>query len=412
MKRVRRDDIAAGMITAERITDARHNVLLEANMEITPSHAGILRTWNIEFIRVREESDTDQSLREQLKADRQAEEEQSKEKLKEKRVSIRADLGITMDNIVSMMSGNGDKHLYSDGRETALSGKAVKIGSILNVEALDTYVGIMAEVDKLFGGDVRERDLFLRDCNLLAVRLNDYVTKTVAVVGYCLYPHKMQADPLAAHTVRTAVLAGKLAKLLGLSEKDVKIVIVSALLHDVGCLFLPEEIRKRKKVFSAEETAIYQGHVLKGIEMLKDKRYFPREVLLAVGGHHEHMDGSGYPLKIKAEKIHVYARILGLANAVDNAMYPFAPEEEGKKLPAIIDELPFWSKLFDSNMCLVFREYLKDFILSNRVTLGDGRRAEIIWSHYAFKEPVIRTSDGDIIDLNKALGLNIDSYSL
>lgn len=412
MKRVSRNDVVAGMVTAERITDVKHNILLEANTVISENNAAVLKTWNIGFIRIREDNDTDRSLKEQLQLDRQAEAEEKREENRAQKAAMKASLGITPDNVASIISGGGDRYLYSDGREIGLGGSSVKISSILSPESLGVYVEILKEVGKLFAGDARERELFVRDSNKMALRLSRYIVSTPAAIGYALYPHKTDVLPLAGHTMRVAVLAGKLAQLLGYDAKGIMLAVHSALLHDIGCLLLPDTIKNCDRVFTPAEEKLFESHVLSGVNMVKGRHYFPKELLLAVGGHHERMDGSGYPLHLKMEKIHHYARILALANEADMAMYPLARGGEGLNLQELIDELPLWATAFDADMCMLLQSYLRDFMLSNRVTLEDGRRAEIIWSHRAYKEPVIRTNDGEIIDLNKALDLNINTYSI
>lgn len=401
MKRVAIKDIKSGMITAERIVDIKHNVLLEANAEVRENHINILRTWNIDFIRVREDSDTDETLVEALRKDKEKEKEE-----------LIAGLGINEENVRSILSGSGDKFLYSGDYDNQISGTAVKITSLLNNKSLDSYIDILKEVDKAFDGDSREMDLFLRDCNELIGQIGKFVLGTTAVIGYCLYPYKVDVNPFAAHTLRTTVIAGKLAQLLKYSHKDILIVMMGALLHDIGCALLPDEIRKGKRKFTDEEQALYKKHVLTGVNLIKNQRYLPREVLFIVGSHHEKLDGSGYPLGLTAEKLPNMVRLVSLVNQIDVAINPFDPDVDGLRLPALIEALPHWTMQYDPHMCEVLIKYLESFLLSNRVTLDDGRIAEIIWSHKAYKEPVVRTSDGDIIDLNKIMDLNIDSYTI
>ena len=401
MKRVAIRDIKSGMITAERIVDHKHNVLLEANAEVKETHINILRTWNIDFIRIREETDTDESLVAALREDKE----------KEKAENV-AGLGINADNVRSILSGSGDKFLYSGDYDAQVSGTAVKITSLLDNKTLDGYVDILKMVDKPFTGDSREIDLFLRDCNDLVGRIGKLLLDTPGAIGYCLYPYKVDVNQFAAHTLRTTVLAGKMAQLLKYSHKDILVVMMGALLHDIGCALLPEDIRKGKKKLNDEERNLYRKHVLTGVNLIKNQKYMPREVLFIVGSHHEKLDGSGYPLGLTAEKLPNMVRIVALVNEVDVSLNPFDTDKEAVRLPALIDMLPHWAHQYDPYMCEVLIKYLESFLLSNRVTLDDGRIAEIIWSHKAYKEPVVRTSDGEIIDLNKIMDLNIDSYSI
>ena len=412
MRRLSKNDIEAGMITAERITDLKNNVLLEANAVVTQAHADILKTWNIDFIRIREASDTDDSLAKQLKQDYLVDVQGVSAKKALSKGDIKSALGITVENIKSILNGSGDSKLYDADYAIPVSSGAIKISSLLNNKVLNDYVDMLQEVDKIFIGDSREREFFIRDINEFVVKLNGFIRKTTGVIGYCLYPYRVHVSPLTNHTMKTAIIAGKLAQLLDLSNKDSLNVIMGALLHDVGLTNLPDHMKGFSKKFTEEEMAFFRKHVLTGVNMVKNLKYLPREVLLIIGGHHELMDGSGYPLKLKADKIISIVRVVALANEVDIALYPLNTGREPLNIAQLVDALQHWGDKFDPDMCAVLAQYLHDFILSNRVTLDDGRIAEIIWSHKAYKEPVVRTSDGEIIDLNKVLNLMIDSYSI
>lgn len=412
MKRVNKNDIQAGMVTAERITDLKNNVLLEANATVTQAHVDILKTWNIEFIRIREDSDTEESLKEQLIQDKLAEDKNPKPKKDLSKEEMKVELGITARNIKDILSGRGDSKLYGEGYATPAAGGAIKISSLLNNKILDDYTSMLQEVDKIFTGDSRGREFFIRDVNEFAVKVNNFIRKTTGVIGYCLYPYKVLVSPLASHTMKTTIIAGKLAQLLNFNNKDALTIIMGALLHDIGLATLPDHMKGMKKKFTEEETAFFHKHVLTGVNMVKNQKFLPREVLLIIGGHHERMDGSGYPLKLKADKIPNMVRVVALANEMDISLYPMNTGREELNIAQLIERLPHWADKFDPDMCAVLAQYLEDFILSNRVTLDDGRLAEIIWSHKAYKEPVVRTTDGEIIDLNKVTGLAIDNYSI
>ena len=124
------------------------------------------------------------------------------------------------------------------------------------------------------------------------------------------------------------------------------------------------------------------------------------------------LDGSGYPLKLKAEKIHKYVRVVSLADRFDEVMNPEDVLATAYTLPEVIQELPFWCREYDPDMCYTLRLYLEGFIMCNRVTLSDGRRGEIIWRHHKYTQPIIRTNEGEFLDMNKMAGLKILNYSI
>ncbi|MGQ0627623.1 MAG: HD domain-containing phosphohydrolase [Phycisphaerales bacterium] len=118
------------------------------------------------------------------------------------------------------------------------------------------------------------------------------------------------------HSERVAYLARKLALAAGLPDATAERLHISGLVHDIGKIGVPEAVLgKRGKLDDAEFAAIKLhpeiGHtILKDIPLLED-------VLPGVLTHHERFDGRGYPRGLKAEEIHLFGRILALADTFD-----------------------------------------------------------------------------------------------
>lgn len=410
MRRVNLNDIVAGMITAERVTNYHYDILLEENTKVTEQHIALLKTWEVDFIRIREPNDTYESLKEQLIKDRKEFAEEKKKELLEKQLDDEDLLGITTDNILSILLGNGDDNLYSEKRDFVKI-KNIKVTSLLDKEVLKEYNELSAKLSLILNTGALKRDIFIQDSIELAVRTTQFILKTVGVIGYCLYPQNQAKPILIEHTLRTTVIAGKIAQLLGYSPEEISKVILGALLHDLGCVDLPEELFSQEYTLSLEEKKrdAFKKHVTNGVNLLKYKN-LPQEVLLIVGGHHEMMDGSGYPLRLDGNRIHPYARIVSLANAVDVVMYPIDNNDKAINLSQLIYELPLWVKQYDATMCMELQKYLLDFIMSNRITLNDGRIAELIWQHSTYKSPIVKTGNGEIVNLNDINEITVDSY--
>lgn len=125
---------------------------------------------------------------------------------------------------------------------------------------------------------------------------------------------------LAGHGRRVAELARGIARQMRLTEQEQKDVFLGGLLHDVGKLGLPDAVlTKRLRDFSPAELAQYRQHITLGEQAL-----MPLENLQAaaslVRSHHERFDGRGQPDGLHGEQIPLGARILALANDVDNML--------------------------------------------------------------------------------------------
>lgn len=113
-----------------------------------------------------------------------------------------------------------------------------------------------------------------------------------------------------------------LSMLMGLKNHfpvDRLIVLAEAsLLHDIGKKFLPKEIFDNFRNLDEEGKKTYEQHPLFGYEYLHSLGKFPNEVERIILQHHEKLDGSGYPNKLKGQDIHKMAQIIAIADDFDS----------------------------------------------------------------------------------------------
>jgi diguanylate cyclase (GGDEF)-like protein/putative nucleotidyltransferase with HDIG domain len=119
------------------------------------------------------------------------------------------------------------------------------------------------------------------------------------------------------HIVRVQHYAVAIARQLGLPDEEVKAVEMSALLHDIGKLGVPEYVLLKPGRLTPEEFAKIKEHPRIGADILHPVN-FPWPVLPGVKSHHERWDGSGYPEGLRGENIPLQGRILAVADAYDS----------------------------------------------------------------------------------------------
>lgn len=123
------------------------------------------------------------------------------------------------------------------------------------------------------------------------------------------------------HPVNVTVLSLLLGKALGMVQTDLFDLGVAAFLHDMGKVQLPERVRWPQENFSTDEYRAYQDHVAYGVQMGK-KMGLSKPVLQAIAHHHELIDGSGFPSRVRGEAMSQASRILALVNRYDNLCNP------------------------------------------------------------------------------------------
>ncbi|MEE1672336.1 HD domain-containing protein [Agarivorans aestuarii] len=124
------------------------------------------------------------------------------------------------------------------------------------------------------------------------------------------------------HSVNVAVLAILVAKNLGFTEKECQHLCIAAMIHDIGELKVPQQIRRKPTEWSQAEQNFYQTHPKFGAELIKKAGSFPEEVLPIVINHHERLDGSGYPQGLKAKDLNKATQLLAIADAFEHLCSP------------------------------------------------------------------------------------------
>ena len=115
------------------------------------------------------------------------------------------------------------------------------------------------------------------------------------------------------HAERVARLADSIADRLGIDAESRHSLRLSALLHDIGLLEVPERILASSHDLSFDDRAAIERHPQLGAE-LAEAAGLTAEVADAIRGHHERLDGSGFPLGTSGMSIPLLSRILAVAD--------------------------------------------------------------------------------------------------
>lgn len=124
-------------------------------------------------------------------------------------------------------------------------------------------------------------------------------------------------DPYTAgHSMRVGDLSAELGASIGLPKPALHHLRIGGLLHDIGKIGVPDNILLKQGGLTAEERRLIELHPTIGLRILESAQ-LPREVLQVVGGHHERMNGGGYPLGLSAEELSIFPRVAAVADVYD-----------------------------------------------------------------------------------------------
>lgn len=118
------------------------------------------------------------------------------------------------------------------------------------------------------------------------------------------------------HSARVSFYSVKIARKLNLSDEEVRNIAYIALMHDCGKLVIEDDILSKPDKLTPEEYEEMKTHTTHGGKALENITSI-KGIKDGAMYHHEHYDGSGYPKGLKGEEIPLYARIIGVADALD-----------------------------------------------------------------------------------------------
>jgi len=221
---------------------------------------------------------------------------------------------------------------------------------------------------------------------------------------------KHSDDITYSHCHNVALVSYSMGQWLGLDEKDLQELALSGMLIDIGKIQIDDKLLNKEGKLTNDEFLDLKKHSIFSHEIIKDYEFISDRVKSAVLCHHERMDGSGYPLGLKDDKISLFARIIAIAD-VYNALISHRPYRN-KKTPfeAIrILETEYMDKL-DANILYLFLHRVASNYIGQEVTLSSGDKGEIVFipKHNLFR-PIIKLKNQEqILDLSHSHNTHLD----
>ncbi|MGN0412475.1 MAG: HD domain-containing phosphohydrolase [Lachnospiraceae bacterium] len=211
-----------------------------------------------------------------------------------------------------------------------------------------------------------------------------------------------------AHSVNVAIISCVIGVGLGMSEKELEILVMAALMHDLGKLSIPPEILNKPGRLTPEEYEIMKSHATLSYQLISERFDISAHVKSAVLFHHENVDGSGYPQGLDGTQQSVYVKILHVADVFD-ALVSDRPYKTGySSAEASEYMMGGCGVLFDLKAVESLLKYVPLYPKGTEVSLSDGRRG-IVFDNVGFHNlrPILRLMDGTMLDLADAGNLSL-----
>ncbi len=136
------------------------------------------------------------------------------------------------------------------------------------------------------------------------------------------------------HVTNVCILTMSLAENLGFTGEHLHQIGVASLLHDIGKIFIPDEILSKPGMLTPEERKTIETHTVKGARYLMGIEGIPKLAVLAALEHHQKFDGNGYPSIKGGWTPNITSQLIGVADVFD-AMRSRRSYQEPKPLELI-----------------------------------------------------------------------------
>ncbi|MGP4073105.1 HD-GYP domain-containing protein [Piscibacillus sp. B03] len=273
----------------------------------------------------------------------------------------------------------------------------------------DYYVNAVKQTKEMFKSWEEHPHLNLKEIREIVIPLvrdNDLTIETIIE----LHHYNDKHDYIYHHMVANSVISGFIAMRLHYEQSECLQVALAAYLSDIGMVKEGAHVYKKDGVLSEKEYERIQQHPIISYRMIEQEVYLSRQVKLAVLQHHERLDGSGYPLGVKKDQLHPYARII----AVSDMFHAMTSERLYRKKQSpfkVIEEMlnDYLGKL-DMKVVEALVQAIVYFSNGTKVRLTNNEIGEIVFvdDKHPTRPMVKKDADNEIIQLVQHQNLYIE----
>ena len=231
--------------------------------------------------------------------------------------------GIEILKIIKKISPITQVIVFSGVGTTADVIEALRLGASdylvkpFNIDLLIHTVSRCVERHELIMERIERKDNLEREVRERTAALTHTFYETIKVLG--LLTEKR--DPYTAgHQQRVALLAMGIGKKLGLTQKEIEIINVAGLLHDIGKVAVPTELLVKPSKLMTPEIQLMRLHPEIGYDIIKDIPFVEslgKDVSTIVLQHHERLDGTGYPKGLTDDELELESKILSVSDVIE-----------------------------------------------------------------------------------------------
>ncbi len=221
------------------------------------------------------------------------------------------------------------------------------------------------------------------------------------------------------HSVNVGIYSGVIGKAKGFSFDELKELILCGLLHDIGMVRVLNIAQKPAKLTEPEfeEIKKHSEYIKEEISKLEFPFELQQKLISVITQVHERADGSGYPNGLQLDDIHLYARIISVADVYEAMTHPRPYRDRILPHNAIVALVEQSKNQLDTQIIKLFVDRISIFPVGSYVKLNTGEIARVISTNISLPvRPVVKVvlteekvapSQPKIIDLKENSQISI-----
>ena len=250
------------------------------------------------------------------------------------------------------------------------AGETIKKGKQIHERTCDYVDGIFKTLNK--GGQL--------DIDSVKVVVSELVETIITNPDTMIWLSQLKDkdEYTAIHSVNVCILSLTFGRTLGLSESELNILGLGALLLDIGKSKIPDDILKNPNALTENEFLLMKAHAFLGYATLEDNKKIPKESLEIILNHHERLNGKGYPNGRHGEEISKLTRIVSIVDAFDAMTSDRCYQDAFQPQHALNEVYNMAPGEFDQELVEAFIKCIGIYPIGSIVSLNTGHTGVVV----------------------------------
>lgn len=255
---------------------------------------------------------------------------------------------------------------------------AIYVENMEDLSPFDQTVKLISKEEAMKTTKKAVQDLTLKK-SIKAKQIKDEVVNLLhaiikqRIVCLCISEIQSYDSYTESHSFNVAVLSILIGVKLGLPEKDLVELGMGAILHDIGKLYLQQKLLNKSEKLTNMDFNEIKRHTQYGYDMLANVDGISHEVKEVIRDHHERINGSGYPGRLKQAEIGLFSRIVMIADVFDAMTSDRIYKQGATPYEAIKVIRSMSGFLFDPEVTKAFLATVVPYPVGSVVKLSDGQ---------------------------------------